>query len=135
MEFHTNSNHLPFGLVENRDSAENDKAAVVVAGGKGVANVVFIEAVVFKLAGGGVDFCIELLIDVFTIDTSVWIVLFGHEDVGMGRGNDILLVIFELGILCAIAILLVVTLDTDKELMSLNKGFYDIKYNINLILQ
>lgn len=47
--------------------------------------------------------------------------LIGHEDVGIGRGNVTLLVIFEEGILCTTAVLLEVTLDTDKESMSLRK--------------
>lgn len=44
---------LPLGLVEKRDSAENDKAVVVVGGGNGAVNVVVDAEVAVVLVGNG----------------------------------------------------------------------------------
>lgn len=70
----SNKTSLPFGFVEKSDSAENDKGAVVVGGGKGVANVVFevaFDDALILVGGGGVDFGPEdPLIEGFIIGTS-----------------------------------------------------------------
>lgn len=44
---------------------------MVVGGGNGVANVVFVVFETLKVVGGGVDFCTDPLIDDFTVGISV----------------------------------------------------------------
>lgn len=93
---------------------------MVVGGGKGAANVD--EFVV--VGGGGVSFA--PLIDGFETSDCDVVVLIGHAGVSIGRGNEILAILDE-GKLCTPVVLHDVTLDTDKESMSLK-----LEENINI---